>query len=279
MPHSHRPIRPRFFHTWRSQAIVQCAQHFVLPDNSKGSVIKLQLSNWQITLNQLKTAFQELIGVNKLHLLTMPTHRLTGDYPDLVYAGHNASFITNVSGAITASMSKRQGKECLGVRKRIPDARFPTASTVGVFAPRFTTIDEELAIWHKRATLCASYPLYLHTLPLHGSFSVRAEVYQHNVQYLLEQNEPYTLYSSVSASSDRYIAASNCNTTTEKALFGYRYLTETQDQFCQQAVFKMASKLTNNSADYQRKAQHLKLTQGSEACAISPETYLSMASL
>lgn len=208
-----------------------------------------------------------------LFIWTTPTTRLNSQHGELVYPGHTFSSVTNNASEVTCTLSKRPDTTVvLGERRRIADPRFKQqALTTKLFQPFFSSIEEEIEIWVKRASLIPDYPLYVHIIPL-IELQLDISTYENNVSYIVEKKEPYTLYSTVHPFADYYIPASNCNSDTELAIFG-AIPPSVHDMTCQEAAMTIVSRLIKAKMDYINKAQYLGLTAGIESPSIPKEFY------
>ena len=125
-----------------------------MSSNDIGSLSKINLNHSTADDEQIITSFKLMLRADMLYLLTMPTQRLSGDFPDMVFPGHNASFMTCSGADIIGAMSKRPLNNVLAERSRVPDARFEKASQkVRVLQARFTSIEDELIFWVARARI------------------------------------------------------------------------------------------------------------------------------
>ncbi|KTD35927.1 hypothetical protein Lnau_0911 [Legionella nautarum] len=243
-----------------------CGQLIKINSNTKDT-------NLETVLEVLQTT---IIGKNKnsLFIWTTPTTRLTSSYEDSIYPGHNFTSVTNEQGETVSFISKRPNTtNVLGEHKRVPDARFKNQSgKTKLFTPRFATIKEELEQWHKRSLVVDDYPLFVHIIPFHDKLDLDLETYKSNVNYLLGSQEPYTLFSFLHPSGNRYIRAANCNTTTEQSIFGL-HSTSVQDLACQDAAMKLVMRLIKSKYSYLSAAENLGLTKEIEPSTIPEDLY------
>lgn len=198
---------------------------------------------------------------NNMFICTTRTQRLTGAYGDSLYAGHNFVFITDEKGKISSCLSKRATKNVLAHRKRIPDNRFKDnySPIIPIFAPVYTSFDEEIDIWVDRATK-TDYPLFIHRQPITAEYGKK---FQSNIENFLMLDREYALHSTFHPSLDRIIPASNCNPAFYKAIFGESNF-EIQELFTQHAVFDTIKNLVANEEEYSFQAKMLGLTFGIE---------------
>lgn len=244
-----------------------------------GNIVKILLSNKENSLATIQEEiFKTLITPNKncLFIGTTPTVRYSKDFLMSIYPGHNFSFMTDSSGQVSVSISKRPDtNKPLMEQKRVPDKRFKEQpSVVKLFEPHYTTPKEDVMKWLERAQLVSSYPLYFHIVPLIPGLAFDPKQYKTNVHSIVEERRPYSLFSWIHPHG-RFIRASNCNSDVEKAIFGEDNL-EVQDMSCQEAVIAMVAKLANPTAtDYLEAAKTLGLNDGIEKSSITSEDYMS----
>lgn len=269
----------------QSRGISMCTKQFKLteqasessPEKTYGQLVKINASNKDTSIESVLEVLQTTIiekNKNSLFIWTTPTTRLTSSYDDSIYPGHNFTSGTNEQGETVCFISKRPNTTTiLGEHTRIPDTRFKNQSgKTKLFTPRFATIKEELEQWHKRSLVVEDYPLFVHVIPFHDKLGLDLETYKSNVNYLLGSQEPYTLYSFLHPSGNRYIRAANCNTTTEQSIFGLNS-TSVQDLACQDAVMKLVMRLTNSKYTYLSAAENLGLTKEIEPSNIPEDLY------
>ncbi|WED43469.1 hypothetical protein [Legionella cardiaca] len=265
------------------KSFLNLQKEFSLRNNLQvnGKLVKILLLDKHQPLDISRTKlYQDIILPNKncLFLGTTPTVNFKKDSKDTylqsIYPGHNFSFITDEEGEVFSSISKRPDtNKPLGFQKRIDDQRLEgMPSQIRLYAPRYTTVQEDLLKWLERAFVVSSYPLYLHIFPLIG-LGIDVGEYQRNVKTLLETKTPYSLCSWVHPdSASRIIRASNCNSDVQKAIFGID-IHEVQDMFCQEAAIKMASEFAT-AQEYGLAVDALGLNHGIEKSLLSSESYL-----
>lgn len=261
-----------------SRTVSTYTKKFHLADEiqPRGSLIKVILSDStkepSSILDFLKNAVVRK-NPNSLFIWTTPTHRMNSQHDELVYPGHNFSSTTDKDGETACFLSKRPDTNAvLGERRRIVDLRFTKQNRMTtLFRPYFSSVEEEIEKWVKRASAIPDYPLYIHVIPLE-TLDLDINTYKENVDYLIEMEEPYTLFSTRHPFSDHYIRASNCNSATEQAIFGV-VPPSVHDMSCQEAAMEIVTRLLKKPSDYLQHSADLGLTKGIESPTIVEDLY------
>ncbi|PJE13939.1 hypothetical protein [Legionella sp.] len=246
------------------------------PENTHGQLVKVNSSSDTKLESVLEILQTSIIQKNKnsLFIWTTPTTRLNSNYEDSIYPGHTFSSVTDEQGKTVCFISKRPNTTTvLGEHQRVPDTRFKNQSgKTRLFTPRFSTIQEELEQWYKRSVAVQEYPLFVHIIPFHDKLGLDVETYKSNVNYLLGSQEPYTLFSFLHPSGNRYIRAANCNSATEQSIFGLNS-TSVQDLSCQDAAMKIVMRLIKSKYSYITAAEYLGLSKEIEPSTIPEDLY------
>jgi hypothetical protein len=243
-----------------------------------GSVTKVMLSGKTYDLQTTITTLQRQIikpNKNALFIWTTPTTRSNATHGDGIYPGHNFSLVTDEIGNTVCSMSKRPNtKIVLADRERIPDSRFKNQSKkVTLYAPRYTSFEEEIAQWAQRGLVVANYPLFVHIIPFAATLGLDVATYKEHVENIKRMSEPYSLCSFLKPYSDHYVPAGNCNKATEQSIFGMSSLS-THDSYCQEAAKNMVLRYIKLKSDsYLNTADTLGLTHGIESPNIPEDLY------
>lgn len=252
---------------------------FQLSDSTRhsGKLVKVLVSQRKEPESVLPILQREIIETNKnnLFIWTMPTTRLNGQDEDGIYPGHNFSSATDESGLTVCTMSKRPDtKIVLGERTRIPDSRFKKQlKTIRLFSPVYTSVEEELEIWLKRALVVDEYPLFVHIIPFNEHLELNLEDYVRYVEYLKDMEEPYSLHSFKHPFSEHYVQGGNCNSATEQSIFGVGRAS-LADFSCQEAAINIVSRMKKQEAcDYMEVAKRFGLTKGIESPTFSKEVF------
>lgn len=242
---------------------------FKLSNNSHGTLLKITYTH---LVNDASKHFAEILASypNSLVIATEPTTRSSSidGYTKTFNPGHNFSLITDDKGNIDSCLSKRPNtKLVMGQRQRIFDARFiKLAPIIKIFAPLFTSWQEEINHWATKGSIHKKSALYLHIFPLHGSVS--SARYKTNVADIKDTAVPYSLHGTITPWGD-YIGASNCNDATIKSISLIKNGIE--QMFCQDAAKEMALSFIAEEQDkvaYIEMATQLGLLQGIEIPAI-----------
>ncbi|KTC77106.1 hypothetical protein [Legionella brunensis] len=253
-------------------------KEFGLVNSSRqnGKIVKVLLSEKDKLQDSREKIYKDIILPHKncLFIGTTPTVHYKQDYLQSIYPGHNFSFMTDNNGSVTASVSKRPDtSKPLALYKRIPDGRLSNLpSSVRLYAPLYTSLPEDLLKWLERANRVSSYPLYLHIFPITPKLAIDVHQYKTNINYLLQDKHPYSLFSWVHPEGERFIRASNCNSDVQKAIFGLD-LHEVQDMFCQEAAMTMALQFAKPE-EYQKAVELLGFNQGIEKSPLTSDSYL-----
>ena len=239
---------------------------------------------FKLTVNPLKGNPSDLLfsvhenvilqNPNSIFIWTTPTSFSNGSEGTMLHAGHNFSCISDDKGEIQCSLSKTPDRKTILKRvKRVPDSRFSTQPEyINIYAPYFSTVTEELNKWWKRASLVPTYSLYVQVFPLIQKITIDAVEYKKNVNDIVSMQEPYTLHSYVSNCQSRYIPALNCNSDTNRSLFG-KTCSSIQDMFCQQAAMHMVSKWVTEKKFYEDAVKEMGLDEGIQPSPIDEEMY------
>lgn len=208
---------------------------------------------------------------DSLFILTLPT------YPDNPShtIGHTSSFATDKTGKIAGSLSKRPDcKTILSHEQRIPDKRLPNhASILRKYPPIFTSVEQDIQKYETISRLIPTYPLYIHIIPFASQLNLELKNYQDNIHAIKSMNEGFTLRSTVDPVSGRYKPASNCNVSTEQAIFGLEHRIAVYDMYCQEATMTMVSEFVHDKTAYLKLAHTLGLLEGIEPSEIHAERY------
>lgn len=264
-----------------SGVLPMCTQPFKLSDklHHEGKLVKVFVSkDSEEQQTTWETLQKEIIQPNKnsLFIWTTPTTRFISQHGEHIYPGHNFSSVTDETGKTVCTMSKRPDiKTVLGERKRVPDSRLNNQPmTTRLFSPRYTTVEEEIELWLKRACLVREYPLFVHIIPLVSELELDIASYKDHVDYLMQLKEAYTLFSFIHPYGDHYIPAGNCNSATEQSIFGLGPVS-VHDLSCQEAAMNIVSRILKSRPDYLETAKALGLTKGIESPTIPEDFYRS----
>lgn len=212
---------------------------------------------------------------DSMFILTTPTVRLHSEYVSFPYPGHNFVFISNNNGKIQSCMSKRPDtKATLWKRARAGDTRFSASYSplVWTYETRFTSYNEEITAWEKRALSVSEYPLFVHIIPLNSELGINANSFQDNVYNVLLFRSPYSLHSTIHPSAGHLIPAANCNGAVYESIFG-THDALIQDMYCQEAVMQIIKLFAKDWNLYENLANELGLTNGIESSLIEKEHY------
>lgn len=262
----------------RSFSTIQQVRFDVLgTDVAIGELTKLVLHDKSAAYRPVSQEFSALTkrNPNSLFTMTIPSKMMHGEYGQFPYPGHNSVFITDGQGAISSFLSKRPDvKQLVSERLRAPNPLLPKSYSqkVRIYAPRFTSLEEELRYWIENAKTRADFPLYIHRFPLNSVFGVDAATFQRNVDYILEVDCYYSLHSTLHPILDRYIPAQNCNDSVQRAIWGEAKVT-IGDMPTQQAVMAIVRRFIKDVPDYQRKCQRLGLMDSTQLPPIDIDLY------
>ncbi|CEK09729.1 hypothetical protein [Legionella hackeliae] len=243
----------------------------------KGKILRVSLADKNQVQSCYEDIYQEIIlpHKNSLFIGTIPTVRYSKDYLQTIYPGHNFSFITDNMGKVSASVSKRPDtNKPIAVQKRINDKRLESFPAVfNLYEPHYTSLPEDLKKWLERAKLVSGCCLFFQIFPLAPELGLSPHKYKANVNGLLQDKIPYSLFSWIHPTdAERIIRASNCNSAIQKAIFG-EDIHEVQDMFCQEAAMTIGRELAK-SAEYEKAVEFLQLNQGIEKSSLTSENYL-----
>ncbi|KTD16791.1 hypothetical protein [Legionella jordanis] len=269
-----RPIN-----TSPSQPLITTFKEFSLLNQKRAKLLKIQYGGREELIpHSIESLIRRIIfpHSNCLFIGTTPTTQSRSrNFLQPLYPGHNFSFITDATGKITSSISKRPDRtKPIAQRARIGDSRLTNMpSSIQLYAPRYTTVQEDLQTWLQRAACVENYHLFFHIFPLSSELGLDPVLYKKNVDQLVNDQRPYSLCSWIHPdNTHRIIRASNCNSDLQKAVLGLEKY-EVQDMYCQEAAITIASEFAVRD-EYFQAVKELAFDEGIEKSELSSESYL-----
>ncbi|MBI2786088.1 MAG: hypothetical protein HYX60_07215 [Legionella longbeachae] len=245
---------------------------FEIKGNKQGTLMKLHYND--VSKDWLyNNVFKK--NPDCLITFTTPTIRLNSKY-EMIFPGHNFALVTNQNGEVDTCMSKRPNtKKILDSKKRASDPRLSEkyAPFIPIYESYFSSYTEEFIHWIKRASLCKSYPMFIHIIPF-SSGLITAKSFKQNVEQIILFDDSYRLHPTINEGGQLFVAA-NCNDNTYKTIF-WSYKPILSEMCCQESIMHTMIPFVKNTNEYEEVAKESGLTKDIEPVTRKEEDYYAL---